>query len=219
MLIVFANQKGGCGKTTNCIQFANFLAAKKKQVVVFDVDFQKSITDRRKADEISITTSREEEAGSFDNELPYEVFPYEAGNMEGMIETIKNVEEGVFVLVDCPGTIEDDLEGLLKSADYLIIPFSYDRLTLDSTAVFILLLDALGTISKRIFLPNRIKGNVKYDTVDEVNAILSEHGVIAPVVPDRIALERISTLGLMAKVEEAVDESYTFILEKISTKS
>ena len=26
-IILFGNQKGGCGKTTNCIQFANYLQA------------------------------------------------------------------------------------------------------------------------------------------------------------------------------------------------
>lgn len=216
MLIVFANQKGGCGKTTNCIQFANFLSSRKKAVVVFDVDFQKSISDRREADETSLKQMREEESTSFDNEIPYEVFPYEAQNMSGMIDTIKMVDNDSFVLVDCPGTIEDDLEVIFKAADFIIIPFSYDRLTLDSTGIFILLLDALQTTSKKIFLPNRIKGNVKYDTMDETNAILSEHGIIAPVVPDRVALERISTLGLMPAVEDVVRESYTFILDKIS---
>ena len=30
MIILFGNQKGGCGKTTNCIQFANYLVEKEK---------------------------------------------------------------------------------------------------------------------------------------------------------------------------------------------
>ena len=31
MIILFGNQKGGCGKTTNCIQFANYLSRKRKR--------------------------------------------------------------------------------------------------------------------------------------------------------------------------------------------
>lgn len=31
MIILFGNQKGGCGKTTNCIQFANYLVEKGKR--------------------------------------------------------------------------------------------------------------------------------------------------------------------------------------------
>ena len=34
MIILFGNQKGGCGKTTNCIQFANYLVEKGKEVLV-----------------------------------------------------------------------------------------------------------------------------------------------------------------------------------------
>ena len=38
--IVFANQKGGVGKSTLCILFANYLAWKKQQVCVIDTDLQ-----------------------------------------------------------------------------------------------------------------------------------------------------------------------------------
>lgn len=48
MIILFGNQKGGCGKTTNCIQFANYLVEKGKEVLVLDLDFQRSLSDRRK---------------------------------------------------------------------------------------------------------------------------------------------------------------------------
>ena len=47
MIILFGNQKGGCGKTTNCIQFANYLVEKGKEVLVLDLDFQRSLSDRR----------------------------------------------------------------------------------------------------------------------------------------------------------------------------
>ena len=50
MIILFGNQKGGCGKTTNCIQFANYLVEKGKEVLVLDLDFQRSLSDRRKED-------------------------------------------------------------------------------------------------------------------------------------------------------------------------
>ena len=62
MIIVFGNQKGGCGKTTNCIQFANYLAEKGIDSLVLDLDFQQSIADRRK-----------EDLEMYDNEPRYEV--------------------------------------------------------------------------------------------------------------------------------------------------
>ena len=62
MIILFGNQKGGCGKTTNCIQFANYLVEKGKEVLVLDLDFQRSLSDRRK-----------EDIATYDNEPKYEV--------------------------------------------------------------------------------------------------------------------------------------------------
>lgn len=39
MIILFGNQKGGCGKTTNCIQFANYLVEKGKEVQTLNDKF------------------------------------------------------------------------------------------------------------------------------------------------------------------------------------
>ena len=44
MIILFGNQKGGCGKTTNCIQFANYLVEdvyKRQEELLFDTKYKK----------------------------------------------------------------------------------------------------------------------------------------------------------------------------------
>ena len=61
-IIAFANQKGGVGKTTLCILFADYLAWKKKGVVLLDADDQRSVT-----------TKREKDVEFFGEEPPYEV--------------------------------------------------------------------------------------------------------------------------------------------------
>ena len=61
-IIAFANQKGGVGKTTLCILFADYLAWKKKDVVLLDADDQRSVT-----------TKREKDVEFFGEEPPYEV--------------------------------------------------------------------------------------------------------------------------------------------------
>ena len=48
--IVFANQKGGVGKSTLCILFANYLAWKGKSVCIIDTDLQKTILMQRQKD-------------------------------------------------------------------------------------------------------------------------------------------------------------------------
>ena len=50
VIVTFANQKGGVGKTTLCIAFANYLFSKGVRVTVIDADFQHSIVKRRNAD-------------------------------------------------------------------------------------------------------------------------------------------------------------------------
>lgn len=50
VIVTFANQKGGVGKTTLCVTFANYLVTKGVRLVVIDCDFQHSIMKCRKTD-------------------------------------------------------------------------------------------------------------------------------------------------------------------------
>ena len=50
ILITFANQKGGVGKTTLCAIFANYLVKKGCPVMVVACEAQQSIKVRRKHD-------------------------------------------------------------------------------------------------------------------------------------------------------------------------
>ena len=83
MIILFGNQKGGCGKTTNCIQFANYLVEKGKEVLVLDLDFQRSLSDRRK-----------EDIATYDNEPKYEVIQTDISNVAKIISDFTKVEQG-----------------------------------------------------------------------------------------------------------------------------
>ena len=47
IMITFANQKGGVGKTTLCTMFADYLAAKGESVLVVDFDRQQTIYSKR----------------------------------------------------------------------------------------------------------------------------------------------------------------------------
>ena len=70
VIVTFANQKGGVGKTTFCVTFANYLVTKGVRVVVVDCDFQHSIIKCRKADSKKYG----------EQQMPYDVLAYEAND-------------------------------------------------------------------------------------------------------------------------------------------
>ena len=59
-IIVFANQKGGVGKSTLCILLADYLTYWKKDVCIIDTDLQQSAT-----------LQREQDRQTFEEEEPY----------------------------------------------------------------------------------------------------------------------------------------------------
>lgn len=104
VIVTFANQKGGVGKTTLCVTFANYLVTMGVRVVVVDCDFQHSIVKCRKAD---IKKYGEQH-------MLYEVVAYEATDKDGMtslMEKLHNDPSIDVVLMDSPGQPESRRTG------------------------------------------------------------------------------------------------------------
>ena len=160
VIVTFANQKGGVGKTTLCVTFANYLVTKGIRAVVIDCDFQHSIMKCRKAD---IRKYGEQD-------MPYEVWAYEANDkamMTSLMEKLHNDPETDVVLMDSPGSLK--AEGLIPmfvNSDIIIVPFHYDLVTVPSTASFLMFVDrlkkAVGERMKaRLFIiPNLNDGRI-----------------------------------------------------------
>lgn len=202
MIIVFGNQKGGCGKTTNCIQFANYLAYLGKSCVVLDVDFQKSIVDRRQQD-----------VASYANEPKYEVVDADMNDVAKTIEDFKAINDG-HLLIDLPGRIDNEaLITILKNADVVVVPFRYDRLTMDSTALFIKIMEYYKVKAKIFFLPNNIESSVKYETKEQVKEILKEYGTITDEIPSRVIMQRLYTIEIEKKAVDVVAKAYDCIIQ------
>ena len=151
-IVVFANQKGGVGKSTLCMLFADYLAWKKQDVCIIDTDLQKSITMQRKKD-------RE----LFEQEDPYTIQDFDVTDPETMQQLMDSARETEgYVLFDSPGNIsEDGLIPMFTSADFIICPYEYEEKTLDSTGMFVQVINALqqGTPdmhAQLFFIPNRI---------------------------------------------------------------
>lgn len=133
--IIFANQKGGVGKSTLCILFANYLAWKKQDVCVIDTDLQKTIKMQRRKD-MELYEGQEE---------PYVVQDFDVQDpetMQQLMDSASNTEG--YVLFDSPGNVsEDGLVPMFTNADFIVCPYEYEEKTLDSTGTFVQVINAL----------------------------------------------------------------------------
>ena len=89
-IIVFANQKGGVGKSTLCILLADYLTYWKKDVCIIDTDLQQSAT-----------LQREQDRQTFEEEEPYNIQSFEVSDPKTMQMLMENaLSQDGFVLFD-----------------------------------------------------------------------------------------------------------------------
>ena len=214
--IVFANQKGGVGKSTLCMLFANYLAWKKQDVCIIDTDLQKTIMMQRKKDREIYD----------DMEEPYSVQDFDVQDPELMQQLMESASqtEG-FVLFDSPGNVsEDGLVPMFTGADFIICPYEYEEKTLDSTGTFIQVINALRQATPEMtarlfFVPNRI--DVRIGTADELrmwkqtDAIFKQLGAVTPRITARASLKRINTFEITASQRDAVKGAFDFMIRRM----
>ena len=215
-IITIANQKGGVGKSTLCMLFANYLAWKKQDVCLIDTALQKTIMMQRKKDREIYE----------DMEEPYTVQDFDVQDPELMQQLMESASqtEG-FVLFDSPGNVsEDGLVPMFTGADFIICPYEYEEKTLDSTGTFIQVINALRQTTPEMtarlfFVPNRI--DVRIGTADELrmwkqtDAIFKQLGAVTPRITARASLKRINTFEISASQRDAVKGAFDFMIRRI----
>lgn len=221
-IVTFANQKGGVGKTTLCVTFANYLVAKGVRVVIIDCDFQHSILKCRKADlkkygEVLV---------------PYEIWAYEPDSKEAMtslIEKLHNDPELDVVLMDSPGSLHaEGLVPMFVNSDIIVVPFHYDLVTIPSTASFLLFLDRLrqavgeGMNAQLFIIPNlydnRVGKRSELILWDNTRETFSNYGYVTGKIPRRADMERFSTLAALDMQHQYVSSVYDKIYFSIFGK-
>ena len=221
-IVTFANEKGGVGKTTLCVTFANYLVAKGVRVVIIDCDFQHSILKCRKAD-----------LKKYGEELvPYEIWAYEPDSKESMtslIEKLHNDPELDVVLMDSPGSLHaEGLVPMFVNSDIIVVPFHYDLVTIPSTASFLLFLDRLrqavgeGMNAQLFIIPNlndnRVGKRSELILWDNTRETFSNYGYVAGKIPRRADMERFSTLAALDMQHQYVSSVYDKIYFSIFGK-
>jgi len=193
MVIIIGNQKGGAGKSTLTVLLANYLTGTKGcTVTVLDMDYQQSVSQKF------------EKAKILENEEPYQVLAYSLHDFPQMEGTIKKNPKDI-VLIDLPGKLDDDgLIRVFKAADIAICPFSYDEFSFESTVPFALVLQKINPDVKVLFVPNRIKANVRYEIREDVNDALNQIGLVTAAIGDRVDFQRINTFQTSIAVQAVI---------------
>lgn len=224
IIVTFANQKGGVGKTTLCVTFANYLVTKGVRVVVIDCDFQHSIMKCRNADLKKYG----------EQQIPYEVWAYEANDKEMMtslMEKLHNDPEIDVVLMDSPGSLKaDGLVPMFVNSDIIVVPFHYDVVTVPSTASFLLFVDRLRkAVGDRMkaqlyIIPNLNDGRVgkRSELIiwDNTRDAFSNYGYVTPKIPKRADMERFNTMAALdmqaAIVAPVFDKIYVSMFNTVN---
>ncbi|MBS1548270.1 ParA family protein [Amniculibacterium sp. G2-70] len=209
MIITFATQKGGAGKTTLAIAFANYLTEiSSRKIKVFDFDFQKSFYNKWKEDEESELPKiyDVEVIGEDDEDQPF-------ADLENIID-LKESEE--IYLFDLAGTLDQKYSDILIYSDFIIIPFEYSDVSVKSTLVFKNLLGLLESQSERIFIRSKYDKSYKYRNQPEMDKELSKYGLLLenPVFKRNI-LQSIDTRKLNYEQKNAVKKPFNEIIEFI----
>lgn len=215
-IVVFANQKGGVGKSTLCILFANYLAYKRKPVCIIDTDLQKTISMQRRKDNEMFEGVDE----------PYSVQDFDVTDpdtMQQLMDSARQVDG--FVLFDSPGNVsEDGLVPMFTNADYIVCPYEYEDKTLDSTGVFVQVVNALRAANSDMhaqlfFVPNRIDARIGTSEENrmwkQTDQIFKEIGIVTPRISSRATLKRINTYELLATQRDAVSDSFDYMIKKM----
>lgn len=210
MIITFATQKGGTGKTTLAIAFANYISGQsERKIKVYDFDYQKSFFYKWKEDEqFDLPKLYDVETISEDEEQPFSDF-----------ETLINLKESEEInLFDLAGTLDQKYSDLLIYSDFIIIPFEYSDVSVKSTLVFKNLLGLLESEAERIFIRSKYDKGYKYLNQKEMDEEISKYGILieSPVFK-RNCLQTIHTRKLTYEQKYAVKKSFIEIIDHINS--
>lgn len=188
--VAFSTQKGGAGKTTLTVLAASYLHyVKNYNVAVIDCDYpQHSIADMRERDLKMVLEDKHYEGMAYEQftRIDKKAYPVIESNTQEAIadaEYLIPQDDYDFIFFDLPGTMNNEyLIHALAEMDYLIAPISADRVVLESTLNYLLVVKdhimqtGKSKIKNLYLLWNMVDGREKSELYEVYEAVIAELG-------------------------------------------